>query len=207
MHMSKPYSAACDNNRDPIYAHISRIFSGGKSVLEIGSGTGQHAVYFAGKMPHLSWQCSDLEENISGIRLWLDEAGLSNTPEPLCLDVMNKDWVTRRYDAVFSANAIHIMGWSAVQAMLSRIADVLKAQGLLVLYGPFNYNNEYTSESNAKFDMWLKERNPQRGIRNFEDVNTLLSQAGFKLVEDNAMPANNRLICWQLNRENSERGE
>ena len=195
--MSKPYSAACDNNRDPIFAILERVLKNSSSVLEIGSGTGQHAVYFAKGLPHLSWQCSDLLENHQGIRQWLDEAALPNTPPPLELDVNQDQWPESDYDAVFSANAIHIMSWSSVVALIDNVGRLLPKNGLLLTYGPYNYNNRYTSESNARFDEWLKQRNPESGIRNFEDLEKLARAAALVLEEDNAMPANNRLLCWR----------
>ena len=194
--MHKPYSAACDNNRQPILEIIEVLFAGCREVLEIGSGTGQHAVYFAERLPHLVWRSSDLPENHAGIRLWLDEADLANTPAPLLLDVNQAHWPELEVDAVFCANTIHIIGWDPVKAMMAEAGRLLPDNGMLVLYGPFNYNNTYTSESNARFDIWLKQRDPDSGIRNFEDVDQLANEADLYLRDDYAMPANNRLICW-----------
>ena len=193
----KPYSAACDNNRQPILEVIEVLFAGCKEVLEIGSGTGQHGVYFAGKLPHLIWRSSDLPENHAGIKLWLDEANLSNTPPPLILDVNQARWPELNVDAVFCANTIHIIGWESVEAMIAGAGKLLPDNGLLVLYGPFNYNNAYTSESNARFDIWLKQRDRESGIRNFEDVDELANASNLYLQHDYAMPSNNRLICWR----------
>ena len=194
--MDKPYSAACDNNQHAILAVIEDLFANCRTIFEIGSGTGQHAVFFADKLPHLSWQTSDLQENHAGIKLWLNEAGLNNTLPPLVLDVTQADWRMDEVDAVFSANAVHIMGWDAVKTMIAGVGKLLSEGGLLVLYGPFNYNNSYSSESNASFDVWLKERNPESGIRNFEDLESLAAAAGMYLQGDYAMPANNRILCW-----------
>lgn len=194
--MEKPYSVACDNNREPILSVIEDLFANCKTILEIGSGTGQHAVFFASKLPHLSWQTSDLQENHAGIKLWLNEVGLDNALAPLALDVTQSEWPIAEVDAVFSANAVHIMGWDAVKAMIGGVGKLLSAGGLLVLYGPFNYNNSYSSESNASFDVWLKERNPESGIRNFEDLESLANTAGLYLQHDYPMPANNRILCW-----------
>lgn len=197
--MSKPYSASCDNNREPIFSVLEGLLENCRSVLEIGSGTGQHAVYFAERLPQLTWQCTDLEENHAGILQWLGEAALPNTPAPLLLDVRLSDMSGLSFDAVFSANAIHIMGWNAVKLMIRGVGNVLPKGGLLILYGPFNYGNRYTSESNARFDEWLKQRNPESGIRNFEDMEKLANDAQLTLREDIAMPANNRILCWQKN--------
>jgi cyclopropane fatty-acyl-phospholipid synthase-like methyltransferase len=195
--MNKPYSASCENNREPIFSVLKKLFVNCRSVLEIGSGTGQHAVYFAEKLPLITWQCSDLAENHAGIMQWLDEAALSNTPAPLLLDVRSHDMSGLRFDAVFSANSIHIMGWHAVKSMIRGVGNILSENGLFILYGPFNYGNRYTSESNAGFDEWLKQRDPESGIRNFEDVDKLANEARMTLLEDIAMPANNRILCWR----------
>ncbi len=194
--MIKPYSAACDNNRQPIFEIIEVLFADSKEILEIGSGTGQHAVYFAEKLPHLIWRSSDLQENHAGIELWLNEAKLPNTPPPLMLDVTRAHWPELNIDAVFCANTIHIIGWDSVKAMIAGAGKLLPNNGLLVLYGPFNYNNAYTSKSNARFDIWLKQRDPESGIRNFEDVEQLANAADLYIQHDYAMPANNRLLCW-----------
>lgn len=194
--MNKPYSAACDNNRQPILSKIESLFCNCKTILEIGSGTGQHAVYFAEKLPHLVWRTSDCPENHAGIELWLNEAGLPNTPPPLALDVNQAQWPMLQVDAVFSANAIHIMDWESVKVMIAGVGKLLSENGLLVLYGPFNYNNNYTSASNANFDVWLKDRDAQSGIRNFEDVEQLANAAGMIIIHDFTMPSNNRLLCW-----------
>lgn len=193
----KPYSESCDQNKAPILAVIKPLFNGCSSVLEIGSGTGQHAVCFAGNMPHLVWHTSDRPENHSGIRQWLDEASLPNTRYPLLLDVKQAVWPELSVDAVFSANTAHIMHWPEVEALIAGVGELLSEGGLFALYGPFNYNGNYTSESNASFDVWLKQRDPQSGIRAFEELDRLAGEAALSLVEDHEMPANNRILCWQ----------
>lgn len=197
---AKPFAPACERNRDPILAVLLRHFAGHRHVLEIGSGTGQHAVHFAAAMPWLTWQCSDVAGNLPGIRMWLDEAGLENTPDPLELDVARGPWPAARHDAVFSANAVHIMGWPEVQAMFAGMAGILADDATLVLYGPFNYGGDYSSDSNREFDGWLKARDPRSGIRDFEAVDALARGIGLRLVEDAAMPANNRCLAWQKQR-------
>ena len=193
----KPYSTSCDQNRDPIFGVIQKLFKDKKHILEIGSGTGQHAVYFAKKMPHLIWQCSDQEAYHDGINQWLDEARLNNTRQPLALNVSTDNWPKLDIDAIFSANTVHIMNWENVRDFFKRAGKLLPNKGLLVLYGPFNYNNDYTSESNARFDDWLKQRDPRSGIRNFEDIDKLAQQAGLFLRDDFNMPANNRILSWE----------
>jgi cyclopropane fatty-acyl-phospholipid synthase-like methyltransferase len=202
--MTKPYSAACDNNRQPILSIIEKLFAESRDVLEIGSGTGQHAVFFAEKFEHLVWHTSDLEENHAGIKQWLNEAGLTNTRSPISLDVTQSSWPGSGFDAVFSANAIHIMGWDAGRAMIAGVGKLLAYGGLFVLYGPFNYNNTYTSDSNARFDVWLKGKSPESGIRNFEDIEQLANEADMWLQHDYAMPANNRILCWEKRNNNEE---
>lgn len=192
----KPYSPACDQNRDPILAVLRDHFADRSQVLEIGGGTGQHAVYFAAAMPHPTWRASDRAENLPGIRLWLDEAGLPNTPTPLALDV-NGAWPKQRFDAVFSANTLHIMSWPEVEALFVGLASVMTADAKLAIYGPFNYGGHYTSDSNAAFDNWLKTQAPYMGIRDFEAVDELAQTVGLRLLEDRAMPANNRCLVWQ----------
>ncbi|WP_411833480.1 DUF938 domain-containing protein [Pseudoxanthomonas mexicana] len=193
--MDKPFSPACERNRDPILAVLRRHLRDARSVLEVGSGTGQHAVHFAAAMPWLQWQCSDRAEHLPGIRAWLDEAALPNTPPPLALDVAG-DWPARRRDAVFSANTLHIMGWPEVQAFFAGVAATLAGGGTLAVYGPFNYGGGYTSDSNREFDGWLKARDARSGIRDFEAVDALARGIGLALEEDAAMPANNRCLVW-----------
>ena len=194
--MDKPHAPACERNREPILAVLRDCFADRRDVLEIGSGTGQHAVHFAAAMPWLSWQCSDRAENLPGIRLWLGEAGLPNTPAPIELDVGGA-WPTHRFDAVFSANTLHIMGWPQVRQFFDGIDAVLDAEGVLAVYGPFNYDGEYTSDSNREFDAWLKARDTRSGIRDFEAVDALAREIGLTLMDDVAMPANNRTLVWR----------
>lgn len=195
--MNKPFCAACEKNRQPILSVLKSLFSGSRAVLEVGSGTGQHAAYFAEKLPHLIWYTSDLRENHVDIQIWLDDAGLSNTPAPLELDVTQHDWPVVDIDTVFSANTVHIMHWHEVEAFFSGAGHLLPEGGIFTLYGPFNYGNQYTSESNKRFDHWLKERDPASGIRNFEDLNRLANDSGLFSKEDIEMPANNRILCWE----------
>ena len=195
--MDKPYAPACDRNRDPILAVLRQHFADRRRVLEIGSGTGQHAVYFAAALPHLSWQTSDRAENLPGIGQWLAEAALPNTPSPLCFDVATDPPRGARYDALFSANTLHIMGWAEVEALFARLPELLSDDARVVIYGPFNYNGCFTSDSNAAFDASLRARGAHMGIRDFEAVNDLAGQAGLVLLEDCAMPANNRCLVWR----------
>lgn len=201
--MNKPFAEACERNREPILSVLKPLLADCRAVLEIGSGTGQHAVYFAKNMPHLCWQTSDRPEYLPGIRQWLDEAALVNTPAPLSLDVSQTCWPVSECDAVFSANTVHIMAWEEVKAFVQGAGRVLSRDGLFILYGPFNYGNRYTSDSNRQFDAWLKARDPESGIRNFEDLHDLAGRAGMEFIEDREIPANNRILCWKMTRDSS----
>mgnify|MGYP002624419096 CR=1 FL=1 len=200
MNKDKPFSPPADRNKGPILDVLKEAFRNSEQVLEIGSGTGQHAVHFAQNLPHLTWQTSDLEENHTGIRLWLEEAALPNVKEPLILDVTSLPWKSGRYDAVFSANTLHIMSKLMVECLFKGLGDTLAVNGTLCVYGPFNYGGEYTSETNRKFDKWLLNQNPESAIRDFEWVNSLAEQTGLSLINDHEMPANNRLLAWRKQR-------
>jgi cyclopropane fatty-acyl-phospholipid synthase-like methyltransferase len=195
--MDKPFSESCVQNRDPILAVLREWFADRRHVLEIGSGTGQHAVYFAPELPHLVWQTADVPPHHAGIRAWLDDAAPPNVRPPLALDVNDTAWHGGCYDAVFSANTLHIMGWQEVEKCFAGIGSVLEAGGVLAIYGPFNYNGAFTSDSNARFDAWLKARDPASGVRDFEAVDALAREQGLVLQQDIAMPANNRTLIWR----------
>ena len=194
--VDKPCAPSCDRNRGPILAVLRDHFADRRKVLEIGSGTGQHAVHFAAALPHLVWQCSDREPQLAGMRLWLDEAALPNTPAAIALDV-NGAWPAQRYDAVFSANTLHIMGWPEVERLFAHLPGVLADDATLAVYGPFNVGGRFTSESNAAFDAWLKAEAPHQGLRDAEAVDALARRAGLALVENREMPANNRCLVWR----------
>lgn len=191
---NKPYSESCEQNREPILAVIAPVFSSLSSVLEIGSGTGQHAIYFAEQLSHLKWHTSDCVSYLDGINMWLDDAALPNVLPPFELDVSASSWPQLEVDAVFTANSIHIMSQQDVVNFMSGVGRLLKAQGVLMIYGPFNYDGQYTSASNESFDQWLKSRDPLSCIKHFEDMVSLANDNGMKLVCDHAMPANNRIL-------------
>ncbi|HEV7715334.1 MAG TPA: DUF938 domain-containing protein [Steroidobacteraceae bacterium] len=194
--LQKPHAPACDRNQGPILEVLLKHFSERRHILEVASGTGQHAVYFAAAFRRAIWQTSDVEDNLPGIREWLDEASLPNLPPPLQLDV-NGPWPSTRYDAVFTANSLHIMSWGEVQKLFAGLDNVMTDDSILAVYGPFNYGGRFTSDSNATFDEWLKERSSASGIRDFEAVDGLAKSIRLKLVADYAMPANNRTLVWQ----------
>jgi hypothetical protein len=201
MAAAKPFSPSCERNREPILEVLRAQFAGRRRVLEIGSGTGQHAVHFAAALPQLTWQASDRAENLPGIRAWLDEAALANTPAPIDLDVSLGIPPALEsavpFDALFSANTLHIMRWTEVEALFALLPRLASADARLVVYGPFNYAGTFTSASNAAFDASLQRQAPHMGIRDAADVDVLAAAAGFALVDDIAMPANNRCRAWQ----------
>lgn len=194
---AKPFSQACENNRAPILEVLLRVFADCRDVLEIGSGTGQHAASFAPRLPWLTWQTSDLRGNHPGIRAWCDDCAAPNLLPPLDLDVDRQPWPVGRKDGVFTANTCHIMAWSSVVNLFAELPRVLAPGGVLAIYGPFNYGGQFTSASNARFDGWLKQQGAHQGIRAFEAVDELAAAAGLRLLEDHAMPANNRLLVWR----------
>lgn len=176
---------------------LNQFFTEPARVLEIGSGTGQHALYVCSRLPQLEWQTSDLPEHHAGIQMWLDEAALPNVFSPLALDV-TKRWAPKNpFDYLFTANSLHIMSWLAVEDLFEQLPSWLKLGGRFVAYGPFNYGGEFSSPSNAKFQQWLQSRDPLSGIRDFEAVNELATAAGCRLLDDIAMPANNQCLVWQ----------
>jgi len=197
MNPSKPFSEACERNKQPILDVIKPLLKNKKTLLEIGSGTGQHAVFFAENLTHLHWQTSDREENHPSINLWLNDSPAKNINQPIPLDVQIDPWPSAKFDAVYSANTAHIMSWKAVESLFVGVGQTLDEKGIFILYGPFNYHGEFTSESNRKFEDWLKNIDPERGIRDFEAVNQLAEQAGMKLIEDYEMPSNNRILVWE----------
>lgn len=193
----KPIAESCLQNRAPILAVLHEVLAGRRRLLEIGSGTGQHAVYFAPHFPQLTWQTSDLAENHTAISTWLAEDGAPNIRPPLPLDVRQGPWPAQAVDAVFSANTAHIMAWEAVAAMFAGVGGLLEADGVFVLYGPFNYGGRYTADSNARFDAWLRQRDPASGVRDFEALDALAQAAGMTLWRDYPMPADNRTLVWR----------
>ena len=192
---AKPHSPASERNRDPILGVLQPFFADRLRVLEIGSGTGQHAVHFARALPWLRWQATDRHANLAGIRTWLDEAALANAPPPLELDVTGV-WPLETFDAVFSANTLHIMSWTEVETMFAALPGATTADAKLAIYGPFNVGGRFTSDSNAAFDASLKAQSPAMGIRDVAAVDALARAAGFELVDDVPMPANNRMRLW-----------
>ena len=196
--MSLSFSQACENNKAPILSVLTQAFKEQKHVLEIGSGTGQHAVYFAEHLPQLHWQTSDLDINHPGISERVKQSALNNLSLPLSLD-LNKPWpaLAKKIDGIFTANTLHIVSWDLVEKFFQGVNHNLAEGGILCIYGPFNYNGKFTSESNANFDLWLKDRDKNSGIRDIEAIIKLADNAGLALIDDHAMPANNRLLTFK----------
>jgi hypothetical protein len=195
--MNKPFSQACANNQQPILEVLSRHISAPGTLNEIGSGTGQHAVFMAQHLPHLVWQPSDVKANLPGINAWRNDASLPNVAAPLCFDVNDTTTALSPAPYLFSANTLHIMSWASVERLFHWIPALLRDEGVAFFYGPFNYNGQYTSDSNARFDQWLKSQGEHQGIRDFEAIAALARKAGLTLLEDCAMPANNRTLVWR----------
>jgi cyclopropane fatty-acyl-phospholipid synthase-like methyltransferase len=188
---------SCERNKGPILEVLRREFVAARSLLEIGSGTGQHAVHFAAHLPGLTWQASEVPALLPALAARLRLAGSDRLPAPLALDVRKLPWPGGPVDALFSANTLHIMGLDGVRDFFRGAGAVLGPQGVLCVYGPFNYQGRFTSDSNAQFDAWLRARDAHSGIRDFEALDALARDAGLALHADHAMPANNRTLVWR----------
>jgi SAM-dependent methyltransferase len=194
--IDKPFAPACERNRGPILEVLRGAFADRRRVLEIGSGTGQHAVHFAAAMPWLSWQATEVEAHLPGVRAWLDEAALPNTPPPFALDATGP-WPEARWDAAFTANTLHIMPWTAVERLFGTLPAVLEPDAVLVAYGPFNVGGRFTGPGNAAFDATLRAADPSRGIRDLEAIDALARRAGFGPAAVHPLPADNRCLVWR----------
>ena len=194
--MNKPFAESSEQNKQVILQVLQTLFIAPGEVLEIGSGTGQHAVHCSQHLPHLMWQPTDCADQIPGMSLWFNDVTHQRIRPPLLLDV-TQNWPSQSFDYVFTANTLHIVSWVAVQSMFAGVGKNLKSGGLFVQYGPFNYGGKFTSDSNARFEQWLKSRDPLSGIRNFEDLEILAKQHNMVLHSDHEMPVNNRVLVWQ----------
>lgn len=195
--MNKPFSQACENNRGPILQMLQPLLKGKSHVLEIGSGTGQHAVWFAHNMPSLEWQTSDLKHNHAGIQQWIDAFPAPNLLSPIELDMLTGHWPDKSYDGIYSANTAHIMPWQGVVNMITQGATRLVKGGHFCLYGPMQYEGRLEPQSNRDFDARLRHQASHQGIREFHDINRLAQDANLLLRDDHPMPANNRLLIWR----------
>ncbi len=191
---NKLFSQACENNKQPIAELLQTVFSEPGLIVEIGSGSGQHAVYMASVLPHVIWQPTDMAEALHSVEAYRRESGLSNIKPALAMNVLDATWPITEVDGVFSANTAHIMSWPAVEAMFRGVAGLLAQDKPFLLYGPFNYSGEFTSEGNIRLDAWARSVYPGAGIRDFGEVCDFAEQCGFTLLQDHTMPANNRLL-------------
>ncbi len=192
-----PYSQAAENNREPIAQILKDAFRDVGHVLEIGSLTGQHAVHMGAQLPHLIWQPSDVAPSLPGLMARIEAEAGGNVRAPLELDLNVLPWPIAETDGIFSANVVHIVSLPLVEAMFRGIGSVLSPGGIVCLYGPYKYDGQFTTESNARFDLWLKERDAASGIRDFEYIDELARAQGLALLADHQMPANNQLLVWQ----------
>ncbi|GGP73544.1 DUF938 domain-containing protein [Shewanella ulleungensis] len=192
-----PFSQACENNKHAILTHLQQWLTHTTQVLEVGSGTGQHCVFFAENLPHLRWQPSDQAHYLDHLQARLQHYPLNNLADGIELDV-NQSWpqLADAIDAIYTANTLHIMSPALVEVFFVGCGKVLANKGCVVIYGPFNYLGEFTSDSNAQFDVWLKQQHPLSGIRDIEWIISLAKQQGLILTEDVAMPANNRMLYF-----------
>jgi len=195
--MNKPFLQACENNKRPILEIIKDVWTEPVEIIEIGSGTGQHAVFFAEYLPHVIWQPTDQKEYLPGINLWLDEANLSNVNKPIELNVQETPWPVTGINALFSANTLHIMSWDTVVVFFQKLGIYLLPGAKFCSYGPFNKHGTYTSESNARFDIWLKQQDAASAIRHIDELEELANKYGMKLIEEIDMPSNNKILIWQ----------
>lgn len=195
--MTKPFSQACENNKHPILNVLTRVLAKQTHVLEIGSGTGQHAIFFAKNLPFLQWQTSDLPINHAGINQWISDFPVPNIKPPLVTDLTEVQPIYKGIDTIFSANTLHIVSWPLVVNFFKMVEQQLQLNGICCLYGPFNYQGQFTSASNANFDLWLKARDKESGIRDFEAICQLAEKANLSLLEDIEMPANNRMLVFK----------
>ena len=194
--MDKPFSQACENNKQPILDGLLALLDQPGDLLEIGSGTGQHAAFLPAHLPHVRWQPSDLPDNLPGILRWLEESPASNVLQPQVLDV-NGQWPRRSFRYLFTANTFHIMSETSVCRCIEQGASILQDGGLFVVYGPMKRYGEPTSDSNRQFDIWLRDRDPRSGLRDLEWVDQQMQRHGLTLAREQTMPANNLLLAWR----------
>ncbi len=199
MHSSeKPFSPACERNQQPILEVLKQVIDEqDRRLLEIGSGTGQHAVFMAPYFPQVQWYPTDVQVNLKGINLWLEEARVPNIQKPQRVEIGKDELPKLKFDVIFTANTFHIMHWKEVKSLVKQFGGRLREGARVVIYGPFKYGGSFTTQSNEEFDLSLKAKDPMSGIRSFEDVNNNMIKNGFELVMDVAMPANNQMLVYR----------
>ena len=190
------FCPAAENNKQAILQILKQVLQNTDNTLEIGSGSGQHAIYFSAQLPHLTWQPTELPAVVDALRANLAEHNSPNIRPAVELNVQQQPWPVASCASIFTANTMHIMPWSDVVAFFTGLGQVLNTQGLLCIYGPFRYNGAFTTPSNERFNQWLQSQNPQQGIRDFEQLDQLANAQGLVLLNDYAMPANNQLLIW-----------
>ena len=199
--MGKSFAPSVERNIQPIRDILAGILTGSGLLLEIGSGTGQHAAYLAKEFPTYQWQPTDLPQHLDSINDWAAESGADNILPAQVLDLGHEfsqgNWPVEQCDAMVCINTIHIVAWSLVENLFFGAGKTLRSGGVLYVYGPFEYSDRPLEPSNADFNAWLKNRDPQSGIRRFDSINALAKEAGLRLEGDAAMPANNRSIWWR----------
>ena len=192
----KPVSDACKRNQDPILEVLRQILETKDFVFEIGSGTGQHAVYFAQNLPDITWVTSDFKSNHEGIKMWKSESGLKNLQGPRTFSIGETPLPNLPVTAVFCANVLHMISWEKVCLLFKEFGERLNSGAKIIIYGPFNYANQFTSESNRNFDLWLRNRDEHSSIKDFEKVVYEIQNFDFSLQKDYEMPANNRTLYF-----------
>jgi trans-aconitate methyltransferase len=194
---TKPFSQSCENNKNPIFSIVGEHFKCLTHIVEIGSGTGQHAEFFTERLPHLIWQTTDQGDYFPKLEQLITEINSERLPPALYLDVSQENWSINDCECIFTSNTLHIMPWGCVEQLFAGLSSVLKVNGHFYVYGPFNYDGKFTSESNRSFDLHLKSNNEFSGIRDFEKIISLATHAGLELQVDHPMPANNRLLHFK----------
>lgn len=196
--MNKPFSPACERNQEPILEVLKEfVTKDDRRLLEIGSGTGQHAVYMAPSFPQVEWFPSDMPDKIPGMMLWFNEAKIKNIKPPVKLSIGKDEFPKLKFDVIYTANTFHILHWKECKSLMKMMGNRLREGSRVIIYGPFKYDGAFSSPSDEAFDLELKSQDPLRGIRSFEDVNNAMTKNGFELIADVGMPANNRTLVFQ----------
>ncbi|MCP4297041.1 MAG: DUF938 domain-containing protein [Proteobacteria bacterium] len=204
---NRPYSGPSDRNKQPILKVLENYLSATSHVFEIASGGGVHAIYFTKELPGLTWQISETRESIEALKYWVKDDISSQLPEPMELDATWETWPLNQVENFFSSNTAHYLPWNAVSSMFKGVGTHLKKDGYFFLYGPFNYQGRFTSESNRNFDSHLKSGDPKRGIRDLDDLLKIAGQSSLYLYHDHEMPSNNRILVWRKQPSNYEQPE
>ena len=196
---AREHAPSYERNREPILAALEEILGQARpsELLELGSGTGQHAAYLAPRLPWLGqWRPTELEERLPSVRAWREASGADNLEEPVALDVGWRRWPVERADVILTINTLHIVPWEGVLAMIEGVGRTLRAPGWFVAYGPFRFGDRPLETSNERFEAWLQQTDPRRGLRRFERVDEACRAHGLQFGGDLPMPANNHVLWW-----------